>query len=430
MKRLPPEQLGSLVDERVRAAIEYFAERIAHDFNNIITPLLAYPDMLVSMVADEQSVKLIRSMQEAAEHALGVTQQLAALAGGGQQGPAEFDMCAVARAAVAAVRGQLEAVAPIEIRDRLEEVLPVTMQQEAFVRALEVLLENAIRAVDSSGKGGSITVVAERVRVDCLAGVGGERIPEGVYHMLTVTDTGPGVTPEEMPFIIEPFVTGLIRRPGCGAGLGLSVAYCGLRRNGAYLQIESVAGEGTRAAMYVPVIRVAGADNVSQHQSLQPASAVTASRTQAISTASICAEEKCSDEGGEVQRVLVVDDERTIVNLFKMILENFIPGVVVDRADNGEEALEMFKAKRYPVLVMDLHMPVMDGQSAFFEMENYCQSQGLRMPSVVFCTGYAPQAPLRQVVAEHPRHLLLNKPVQSAALVQAVRERLESVSDV
>ena len=429
MKRLPPEQLGSLVDERVRAAIEYFAERIAHDFNNIITPLLAYPDMLVSMVGDAQSVKLIRSMQGSAEHALSVTQQLAALAGGGQQGPEAFDMCAVARAAVAAVRGQLEAVTPIEIRDRLEEVLPVTMQQEAFVRALEALLENAIRAVDSSGKGGSVTVVAERVRVDCLAGVGGERIPEGVYHMLAVTDTGPGVTPEELQFIIEPFVTGMIRRPGCGAGLGLSVAYCGLRRNGAYLQIESGAVGGTRAAMYIPVMH-AGADAASQHPSRQPASAVTASTTQAISVASICAEEKCSDEGGDVQRVLVVDDERSIVNLFKMILENFIPGVVVDRADNGEEALEMFKAKRYPVLVMDLHMPVMDGQSAFFEMESFCRAHGLRMPSVVFCTGYAPQAPLRQAVAEHPRHLMLNKPVKSDLLVKAVRERLEPVSDV
>lgn len=407
-----------MVDNRVRTAIEFFAERIAHDFNNIITPLLAYPDMLLTTVTDEKSVVLIRSMQEAAEHALAVTQQLAALAGGGQLGAEHFDASSVARAAVAAVRGQLEEVGNIEIREDLADALPVTMPQEAFVRALEALLENAIRAVDSTGTGGIVKISGAQVRVDCLSGVGGERIPEGVYHMLAVEDTGPGIQPEELQYIVEPFVTGALKRAGCGAGLGLSVAYCGLRRNGAYLQLESKGAEGTRAVMYFPV----RAQVVAASEPSQP------SMTAATPRFAPAPQEVLTGAQGS-PRVLVVDDERSIVNLFKMILENFIPGVVVDRANNGAEALEMFKNTHYPVLVMDLHMPVMDGQSAFFALEEHCREAQMEMPAVIFCTGYAPQAPLRQAVAAHSRHLLLNKPVQSNLLVRAVRERLPAVTD-
>jgi len=417
LKRLHPEQLGSLVDEKVRTAIEYFAECLAHDFNNIITPLLAYPDILAPLLPDERCVKLIRSMQESAQHALEVTQRLTALAGGGQTGPQTFDMSAVTAEAVAAVKKQLERSDHVVIRDSLSQACSITMQQEAFVRALEALLENAIRAVGSQACGGTVTVVAENVRIDCMSGVGGEHIPEGVYHSLSVTDTGPGMTAEDMRHIIEPFVTGLIKNPGCGAGLGLSVAYCGLRRNGAYLQIESGVQKGTRATMYFPIVRSGGA-----------VKAETAPQGAAATPAQCAPEQENGPVGRKEQRVLVVDDEHSILNLFKMILENFIPGIVVDRADNGVEAVDVFKQGRHPVLVMDLHMPVMDGQSAFFEIERYCRQNDIPMPAVIFCTGYAPQAPLRQAIGAQQHHLMLNKPVQSHLLVRAVRERLEAVA--
>ena len=109
-----------------------------------------------------------------------------------------------------------------------------------------------------------------------------------------------------------------------------------------------------------------------------------------------------------------------------MILEKFIPGVTVDRASNGAEALEKLESMSYPVVVMDLHMPVMDGQEAYFKIKKYCHEHDRKMPAIVFCTGYAPQAALRDEVAEAPGHTLLNKPVQSNLLVEAVRERLPS----
>jgi CheY-like chemotaxis protein len=125
-------------------------------------------------------------------------------------------------------------------------------------------------------------------------------------------------------------------------------------------------------------------------------------------------------------RVLIVDDEATIVKLFKMLLEFDLPGKQIDTASNGAEALEKFSAGHHGVLVMDLHMPVMDGLNAFLSIESSCRSRDWQMPAVVFCTGYAPPDPVLKAVAGNPSHCLLQKPVTSDVLVAAVASRLGS----
>lgn len=123
-------------------------------------------------------------------------------------------------------------------------------------------------------------------------------------------------------------------------------------------------------------------------------------------------------------RVLVVDDERAIRLLFQLILSEELPGREVDVASNGQEAFEAFQCRHHAVLLMDLHMPVMDGQQAFREIDDLCRRENLEMPSFVFCTGYAPPDELRNVIESSSRHGLLSKPVGTADLVRAVRERL------
>ena len=428
MKRALPEQLGSLVDDKVRTAIEYFAERIAHDFNNIITPLVAYPDILMAMMPDTKCGDMVRAIQESAERALSVTRELAALAGGGMHEVQQFDMSRVAAEAIATVRQQLAGSDQVVIEDILEPNLCIATQTEVFVRAFEALLANAIEAV--SGSGGTVSIHAESTRIVDATGIGGERIPDGDYHTLSVTDTGCGISEEDLRHIIEPFVSGFVDKPGCGAGLGLSVAYCGLRRNGAFLQITSTKGEGTRAVMLFPAVEAAqkasseSATLSTKSTSPDPEKPMQAAVASSVQEPPVAQPNEPPSGKDASLRVLVVDDETSITNLFKMILENFIPGLAVDCAHNGAEACEKFKDVRYPVLVMDLHMPVMDGQAAFFEIEKYCEEHGLKMPAVILCTGYAPQAPLRHAIEAQGRHLLLNKPVQSDLLVKVVQERL------
>lgn len=437
MKRLPLERVGSLADEHVRTAIEHISERMAHDFNNIITPLIAYPDMLVSMVPDERAVKIIRAMQSSAESALEITQRLAALAGGALHPAARFELCAVASAAVDVVSQQLSEVEGLEILFSCKESCWVTMQQEAFVWALEALLENAIRAACHGDTGGSVSVGVEQGTAHGLLGAGGEPIPDGTYNIVSVSDTGPGMDSTELAHIIEPFVTGTVRSPGCGAGLGLSVAYCSLRRNGAYLQFESAPGAGTRAVMYLALDE--HDDNEATVRPVAPPKEREAAAAVAPPCPAVVPQRKAESRPEPVQeqpvqddspamgrRVLLVDDEPSIVNLFEMILDSFIPGLRIDKAHNGAEAVAAVEQEKPEVMVMDLHMPVMDGQTAFAEITRHCESCGAPMPAVIFCTGYAPNSTLLKAVEADKRHLILNKPVPSEVLVRAVRERLES----
>jgi two-component system response regulator YesN len=125
-------------------------------------------------------------------------------------------------------------------------------------------------------------------------------------------------------------------------------------------------------------------------------------------------------------RILVVDDERSIRALFQMILAEELPGRRVDIASNGQEALDAFRSLHHAVLLMDLHMPVMDGHKAFCEIERHCRTGNWEMPAFVFCTGFAPPDALLDAIDASVTHCLLCKPVDTRTLVNAVRMRLHA----
>lgn len=123
-------------------------------------------------------------------------------------------------------------------------------------------------------------------------------------------------------------------------------------------------------------------------------------------------------------RVLVVDDNEAVRRLFRMILTSGLTGCEVDVARDGAEAVELFARHRHRVLVMDLHMPVMDGEAAYHQIRRLCEERRWPMPAVVFCTGYAPPDTVQTIVAADHRHALLAKPVTADTVIHAVRNRL------
>lgn len=130
-----------------------------------------------------------------------------------------------------------------------------------------------------------------------------------------------------------------------------------------------------------------------------------------------CAPLACDDS-----RTLVVDDEAAIVSLYRRIITTVIPDMNVDTASNGKEAVDSFIEKHQSVLLMDIHMPVMDGQMAFREIEKVCRERNWIMPSVVFCTGYAPPSLVKEVVSNDSRHRLLLKPPSFDEIIGAVSQ--------
>ena len=103
-----------------------------------------------------------------------------------------------------------------------------------------------------------------------------------------------------------------------------------------------------------------------------------------------------SNQSGDPSRVLIVDDEKGIRELFATILSGALASVALDEASNGAEAVAQFRKHRHRVLIMDLNMPVMDGLTAFCEISRMFAHESLEMPSVVFCTGYAPSDAIRK----------------------------------
>jgi CheY-like chemotaxis protein len=124
------------------------------------------------------------------------------------------------------------------------------------------------------------------------------------------------------------------------------------------------------------------------------------------------------------RRILIVEDEKSIRELFLQVISYGLPKCRVDVAVNGEEAVEEFREARHDVLLMDLKMPIMDGEQAFYEIEKICKAENWPMPSVVFCSGYAPSEVIRTLVAGNPAHCLLRKPVSSEQLMEAILSRL------
>lgn len=127
---------------------------------------------------------------------------------------------------------------------------------------------------------------------------------------------------------------------------------------------------------------------------------------------------------GVVGPVLIVDDEEGIRELFGTILSTYLPHLQIEKVSNGAEAVERFRSAHHALLIMDLHMPVMDGLTAFSQIEDSCKAEQELMPAVVFCTGYSPPDSVRRLITEGSRHHLMLKPVKPQDLVGIVQNRL------
>ena len=125
------------------------------------------------------------------------------------------------------------------------------------------------------------------------------------------------------------------------------------------------------------------------------------------------------------RRILIVDDNDSVKRVFQRVLQFSLPECQTDLASNGEEAVRLFGLNHYAVILMDLRMPVLDGESAFHMIEDMCRARKWDEPSVVFCTGYIPSDSILDQVREHSENCcLLHKPVDNKTLVASIKSRL------
>jgi CheY-like chemotaxis protein len=123
-------------------------------------------------------------------------------------------------------------------------------------------------------------------------------------------------------------------------------------------------------------------------------------------------------------RILIVDDEQSIRDLFSRIIALHLPHCRVDVAVDGGEAVSCFREIHHAVIVMDVRMPVMDGEAAYGAIRDACGEENWAMPAVIFCTGFEPSHEIKNIVAANSAHCVLRKPLDAKALMEAIRTRL------
>jgi nitrogen-specific signal transduction histidine kinase len=369
-------------------AVGRLAGGIAHDFNNLLTVISGYTDMIDDGIPDSHPVKPdIRQIRKAAERAADLTAQLLAFSRKQVLQPKVINLNET-------VRG-MEAMLLRVIGEDIQLVtslLPDAGNVKADRGQIEQVIVNlAANARDAMPSGGTLTIETGNRAIDSSSEPAHLEVKQGRYVMLTVRDTGLGMTRETLSRIFEPFFT--TKEVGKGTGLGLAMVYGIVKQSGGYIYCESGVGRGTTFTLYFP--RVLDASPEGQKAPAQEAA-----------------------EGGR-ETILLVEDEEAVRKLSRTVLEK--NGYTVIEAGSGEEALAAISTLRCGVrlLLSDVVMPQMSGPELGRRVREICP--GVR---ILYMSGYAQSSVVHHGVLD-PEVDLIQKPFMASALLRRVREVLD-----
>jgi two-component system cell cycle sensor histidine kinase/response regulator CckA len=368
-------------------AVGQLAGGVAHDFNNILTTIRGYSDLVLSSLPEGDPLAgELQEINNATERAASLTRQLLAFSRRQVMEPSSVDLNKV----VIDIKRMLMRVIgeQIELVTDLDPDLGVIRADRSQIE--QVIMNLAINARDAIQGSGQVTLTTRNVPFEDRAEMNGLDLPSGPAVLFQMTDTGVGMTEETALRIFEPFFTtkGLDK----GTGLGLSTVYGIVKQSGGDVAVESEVGKGTTFRIYLPI-------RPELNAALAPV------RT-----------EQGPERGWET--VLLVEDESTVRYLAKRLLER--AGYSVIPAAHGAEALALCEQHEGPIhlIVTDIVMPEMGGLELVERLrESY---PDLR---VILMSGYSEEDELD--LAEVPV-AFLQKPFSYKELTAEVRRMLDN----
>lgn len=316
-----------LEEERIKGqrleAIGMLAAGIAHDFNNVLMAILGNVSLAkMFLTPDTKSYERLEHAEKACDKAKALANQLLAFAKGGAPVKRLTDIGKLVRDTVGfSTHGRnvgIEFDIPLDI-------WPAEVDEGQISQVISNLVVNAVQVMPD---GGMITVSMKNVS---LTGKNALELPSGPYVLISVRDTGPGISPDILPKIFDPFFS---TKP-MGSGLGLATSYTIVKRHKGRITVESEPGKGTVFHIYMPA---------------SPAEEVVAEHENTV--------EEFTIEPNT--RVLVMDDEDMVFEALEGMLK--ILGFIAHRARNGAEAIQAYKdmlanGERYYAVVLDLTIP-------------------------------------------------------------------------
>jgi PAS domain S-box-containing protein len=323
------------LEEQLRQAqkiesVGRLAAGVAHDFNNMLTPIMGYAGLLkLVLPSGAQAHNYVLEIEKAAERSRELVQQLLAFSRKQLLQLKPMDMCDVVRGVGRLLRRTLRE--NIELRLVLA---PEACQVLAGVGQIEQILMNlAVNAQDAMPGGGPLTIEVTRVVLDELFCSIHHGVQPGQYCLLVVSDTGSGMDEETRQRLFEPFFS---TKGELGTGLGLAIVQGIVEQHGGSIWVYSEKGRGTTFKIYIPAVTTG------------PAAAGPALDARPVSGASAT--------------ILLVEDNEMVRNLAEAILSTH--GYLVLTAGSGLEALSVLDRRDGAVdlLITDLVMPGMDGR--------------------------------------------------------------------
>lgn len=358
---------------------------VAHDFNNKLSVILGYAELLQESISPNDPVHdCIEEIIIAGRQSADIVKQLLAFARKQAIAPVSLDI----NVAVTNLLNMLRRLIGEDI-DLLWKPAANPWQVKMDSSQIDQILANlVVNARDAISGIGRVTIETGNIVFDKDYCSGKAGLSPGEFVMLAVSDDGCGMAKEIQEQLFEPFFT--TKPIGQGTGLGLATMYGIVKQNNGFINVYSEPGKGTTFKIYLPRYKT-------EESTLQKMQA-------------------CTEMPTGTETVLLVEDERSVLNLGKTLLEQL--GYTVLAAGSPKEAIalaEMYFEKIH-VLMTDVVMPEMNGQDLALHLQSICT--GLK---VLFMSGYTSNVIVHHGVLDEGVHFI-QKPFSKETLSKKLRE--------
>jgi len=328
-------------------AVGTLAGGVAHDLNNILSGIVSYPELLLMDLPSDSSLREpLTIIQESGRRASAMVQDLLTMARRGVTVAEVVNLNAVVQSYVKSPECKKLAAYHPNVRFSLDLDETLSNIEGSPVHLSKTLMNLVSNAAEAMPEGGKLTIRTRNQYIDKPIR-GYDDLHEGDYVVLTVSDTGVGISKKDQKHVFEPFYTKKVMGRS-GTGLGMSVVWATVKDHKGYIDISSQKGHGTHITLYFPITEKE-----------------IASRTETIPMEALA---------GRGESILVVDDakeQREIANLMLTKL-----GYRVTTVASGEAAVEHIKTHQVDLVVLDMIMdPGMDGLTTYKEIVRLNPSQ-------------------------------------------------------
>lgn len=376
-----------LLQSQKMEAVGQLAGGVAHDFNNILTAIIGFGNLLkMDLDKDDPLNYYVAQILNSAERAANLTRALLAFSRKQIISPRPVNINEV-------IRGVEKLLSRI-ISEDVELSISLTNKDLVVMADIgqieQVLMNLSANARDAMPNGGRLMVSTELVEMDedFIKAHGFSK--GGDHALITIEDTGEGMDKNTRERIFEPFFT--TKEVGQGTGLGLSMVYGIIKQHNGHIQVYSEPGKGTIFNIYLPLVQ---------------------SKVNGIKT------DKPHVIKQGTETLLIVEDDYQIRDLLKRLLEGF--GYKVIEAVDGEDAIKVFNENKEKIqlLILDVIMPKKDGKQVYNEIKRI-------KPDIraIFSSGYKTDIVQRKGIVEEGLDFIF-KPISPNELLVKVREVLD-----